>query len=38
MIEEKKAEDAIELVPMEVRQETLKGQETEEEKEKKKDS
>jgi len=38
MIEEKKAEDAIELVPMEVRQETLEGQETEKEKEKKKDS
>ena len=38
MIEEKKAEDAIELVPMEVRKETLEGQETEKEKEKKKDS
>ena len=38
MIEEKKAEDALEAIPMEVRKETLEGQETKEEKEKKKDS
>jgi lipopolysaccharide export system protein LptA len=36
MIEEKKAEDALELAPMEVRKETLEGQETEKEKEKEK--
>lgn len=35
---EKAAEDAIESVPMEVRKETLEGQETEEDKKKKKDS
>jgi lipopolysaccharide export system protein LptA len=35
---EKAAENVIESVPMEVRQETLEGQETEEKKEKKKDS
>lgn len=38
MIEEKKAEDALESTPMEVRKETLEGQEIEKEKEKKKDS
>ncbi|RXR30666.1 OstA-like protein [Flavobacterium piscinae] len=38
MMEEKKAEDAMEAVPLEVRQETLEGQVTEEKKEKKKDS
>jgi hypothetical protein len=38
MMEEKKAEDALEAVPLEVRQETIEGQETEEKKEKKKDS
>lgn len=38
MIEDKKAEDALESAPMEVRKETLEGQETEKEKEKKKDS
>jgi hypothetical protein len=35
---EKEAENIIESVPMEVRQETLEGQETKEKKEKKKDS
>jgi hypothetical protein len=35
---EKEAEEALESVPMEVRQETLEGQVTEKEKEKKKDS
>ena len=35
---EKAAENVIESLPMEVRQETLEGQETEEKKEKKKDS
>lgn len=38
MIEEKKAEDEKEILPMEVRKETLEAQEAEKEKEKKKDS
>lgn len=38
MMEEKKAEDDKENLPMEVRKETIEGQDTEKEKEKKKDS